>query len=159
MEYDDLFDNNSAVDRKVAKLKDNAQHELTKLDVMAGAILAIDYMKARLVDSDADRLNRIESNTTTVVGVNRWTTGEHSPLITDDGSIMIFDPAVEQEQIGHLNQWRQERYSTAVSTTLAVLRLSASEGRNVMPTSIAAAKAGATTVEWAAQMHRVRRIP
>ena len=159
MEYDDLFDNNSAVDRKVAKLKDNAQHELTKLDVMAGAILAIDYMKARLVDSDADRLNRIESNTTTVVGVNRWTTGELSPLITDDGSIMMFDPAVKQEQIGHLNQWRQERYSTAVSTTLAVLRLSASVGRNVMPTSIAAAKAGATTVEWAAQMHRVRRIP
>ena len=82
LEYDDLFDGNPAVDRKVAELKESARHELTNLDAMGGAISAIEYMKARLVESNAERLNKIETNTTTVVGVNRWTDGEPSPLIT-----------------------------------------------------------------------------
>ena len=114
LEYDDLFDGNPAVDRKVAELKESARHELANLDAMGGAISAIEYMKARLVESNAERLNKIETNTTTVVGVNRWTDGEPSPLITEDGGIMVVDPAVEQDQINRLNQWRQDRNETAV---------------------------------------------
>jgi (2R)-ethylmalonyl-CoA mutase len=112
-------------------------------------------MKARLVESNAERLNKIETNTTTVVGVNRWTDGEPSPLITEDGGIMVVDPAVEQDQINRLNQWRQDRNETAVISALAALRQAAAEGHNIMPPSIAAAKAGATTGEWAAQMRAV----
>ena len=70
LNHDDLFDGNPAVDRKVAELKDSARHELANLDAMGGAISAIEYMKSRLVESNANRLNRIESNTTTVVGRN-----------------------------------------------------------------------------------------
>ena len=114
LEYDDLFDGNPAVDRKVAELKESARHELANLDAMGGAISAIEYMKARLVESNAERLNKIETNTTTVVGVNRWTDGEPSPLITEDGGIMVVDPAVEQDQINRLNQWRQDRNEAAV---------------------------------------------
>jgi (2R)-ethylmalonyl-CoA mutase len=155
LEYEDLFDGNPAIDRKVTELKDCARKELANLDAMGGAISAIDYMKSRLVESNADRLNRIETHETTVVGVNKWTAGESSPLMTGDSGIMLVDPAVEQEQIDRLAQWRRDRDKVAVTTALAALRHAANEGSNVMPASIAAAKAGATTGEWAAQMRAV----
>jgi ethylmalonyl-CoA mutase len=114
LEYDDLFDGNPAVDRKVEALKDGARAELANLDSMGGAISAIEYMKSRLVDSNAERLNRIERNETIVVGVNKWQQGEPSPLMTGDGGIMTVDPAVEAEQIGRLNDWRAARDAAAV---------------------------------------------
>ena len=155
LEFDDLFDGNPAVDRKVEELKEGARAELANLDAMGGAIEAIDYMKSALVQSNADRLNRIEAGETVVVGVNKYTSTEPSPLMTADGGIMVVDPAVEQAQIDSLNAWRANRDQDAVDAALADLRAAASEGRNVMPPSIAAAKAGATTGEWAAQMRHV----
>ena len=155
LEFDDLFDGNPAVDRKVEELKEGARAELANLDAMGGAIEAIDYMKSALVQSNADRLNRIEAGETVVVGVNKYTSSEPSPLMTADGGIMVVDPAVEQAQIDSLNAWRANRDQAAVDAALADLRAAASEGRNVMPPSIAAAKAGATTGEWAAQMRHV----
>ncbi|MGH1423193.1 MAG: methylmalonyl-CoA mutase family protein [Pseudooceanicola sp.] len=155
LEYDDLFDGNPAVDRKVAALKEGARAELANLESMGGAVKAIDYMKSRLVDSNAERVNRIERNETVVVGVNRWTEAEPSPLVGEDGGIMTVDPAVEAEQVGRLNAWRDARDAAAVAAALADLRAAAANGENVMPASIAAAKAGVTTGEWAAQMRSV----
>jgi (2R)-ethylmalonyl-CoA mutase len=155
LEFDDLFDGNPAIDRKVDELKEGARAELANLDAMGGAIEAIDYMKSALVQSNADRLNRIEAGETVVVGVNKYTSTEPSPLMTSDGGIMVVDPAVELAQIDNLNAWRANRDQGAVDAALADLRAAASEGRNVMPPSIAAAKAGATTGEWAAQMRHV----
>jgi (2R)-ethylmalonyl-CoA mutase len=155
LEYDDLFDGNPAVDTKVEQLKEGARHELSTLDGMDGAISSIEYMKSRLVDSNADRINKIERNETVVVGVNRFTIGEESPLTSGDGGIMVVDPAVENEQIGRLNLWRQDRDQTAVDKALANLRKAAADGENIMDPSVAAAKAGATTGEWAAQMRSV----
>ncbi len=155
LEYDDLFDGNPAVDAKVDALKDGARHELANLESMGGAIGAIDYMKSRLVESNAERLNRIEAGETVVVGVNKYQQGEASPLMTGDGGIMVVDPAVEQEQINRLNEWRAERDDEAVKKALADLRAAAEKGDNVVPPSIAAAKAGVTTGEWAAQMRSV----
>ena len=155
LEFDDLFDGNPAVDAKVEALKEGARQELATLDGMGGAIEAIDYMKARLVDSNAERLTRIEAGETVVVGVNKWQQGDPSPLMTGDGGIMVVDPAVEAEQIGRLKDWRSSRDDAAVKTALADLRAAAREGRNVMPASIAAAKAGVTTGEWAAEMRAV----
>ncbi|MBE1291507.1 MAG: protein meaA [Rhodobacteraceae bacterium] len=155
LEYDDLFDGNPAVDSKVEELKEGARRELVNLESMGGAIGAIDYMKSRLVDSNAERLNRIEAGDTVVVGVNKFQKGEASPLMTGDGGIMVVDPAVEQEQISRLAEWRNQRDSAAVEKALANLRAAAANGDNVMPASIAAAKAGVTTGEWAAQMRVV----
>jgi (2R)-ethylmalonyl-CoA mutase len=155
LEFDDLFDGNPAVDAKVEALKDGARHELANLDSMGGAVSAIEYMKSRLVESNADRLGRIERNETIVVGVNRWQQGEPSPLQTEDGGIMTVDPAVEAEQIARLKDWRAARDNGAVTSTLAALRTAAAEGRNVMEPSIACARAGVTTGEWAAQMRAV----
>ena len=155
LEYDDLFDGNPAVDAKVNALKEGARHELANLDSMGGAISSIEYMKSRLVDSNAERLNRIERNETVVVGVNKFTTGEPSPLMSGDGGIMVVDPAVEEDPISRLNVWRASRDEAAVAKALNDLRKAAAEGQNVMAPSIAAAKAGVTTGEWAAQMRAV----
>ncbi|WP_103763787.1 protein meaA [Roseovarius confluentis] len=155
LEYEDLFDGNPAVDARVEQLKESARQELETLDSMGGAIGAIEHMKARLVDSNADRLGRIEAGETTVVGVNKFTTSEPSPLQSEDGGIMRVDPATEAEQIHRLNAWREERDDDAVKTALAALREAASKNENIMPASIAAAKAGVTTGEWAEQMRQI----
>lgn len=155
LEFDDLFDGNPAVDAKVEALKDGARHELETIDGMGGAISSIEYMKSRLVDSNAERLNKIEREETIVVGVNKFTNGEPSPLTAGDGGIMVVDPAVEQDQIDRLNTWRQTRNAKEVSLALAELRAAAQAGKNIMPPSIRAAKAGVTTGEWAEQMRAV----
>ncbi|MEM7641885.1 MAG: methylmalonyl-CoA mutase family protein [Pseudomonadota bacterium] len=155
LEYGDLFDGSPVVAAKVAELKDGAREELARIDGMGGAVEAIDYMKGRLVDANADRLGGIERGETTVVGVNAWQDGEASPLVDSDGGIMVVDPGVEADQIGRLDAWRDARDGDAVETALAALRAAASAGENIMPPSIAAAKAGVTTGEWAGVMRGV----
>ena len=148
LEYDDLFDGNPAVDRKVEALKDGAREELARIDAMGGAVAAIEYMKGRLVESNSARIAKIESGETTVVGVNRWTDAAPSPLTAGDGSVMAADPAAEADQIARLSAWRESRDQGAVQTALNALRQAAASGANIMPASVAAAKAGATTGEW-----------
>ena len=154
LEYGDLFDGNPVVDAKVEALKDGARAELATLEGMGGAVASIEYMKCRLVDSNAERLNRIEAGETVVVGVNKWTDGEPSPLQTEDGGIMTVDPAVEADQIARLNAWRAARDDAEVAAALEGLRKAAREGENIMPASIRAARAGVTTGEWAEEMRK-----
>ena len=152
LEYDDLFDGNPAIDRKVAALKDGARAELAQIDAMGGAVAAIDYMKGRLVEANAERIGRIETKETVVVGVNRWTEGAPSPLTAGDGAIMVVDAAAEADQLDRLTEWRSTRDDAAVKAALAALRQAAASGENIMPASIAAAKAGCTTGEWGAMV-------
>ncbi|PHQ94630.1 MAG: protein meaA [Marinosulfonomonas sp.] len=148
LEYDDLFDGNPAIDRKVEELKSGARAELAQIDGMGGAVAAIEYMKSRLVDSNAARIAKIETGETTVVGVNRWVEAEASPLTSGDGSIMVADPAAEADQIMRLTAWREVRDEAALKSALADLRRAALSGENIMPASIKAARAGVTTGEW-----------
>ena len=155
LEYGDLFDGNPAVTAKVEDLKQGARQELATLDSMGGAIAAIDYMKSRLVESNAERLNRIEANETIVVGVHRWREGEPLPLTAGDGGIMVVEPGVEADQVARLEAWRNARDPAAIEAALRALREAAQKGANIMPPSIAAAKAGVTTGEWAGVMRQV----
>jgi (2R)-ethylmalonyl-CoA mutase len=148
LEYNDLFDGNPAVDRKVEALKDGARAELKTIDAMGGANEAIEYMKSRLVESNAARITDIEGGHTTVVGVNRFQQHEESPLTAGDEAIMVADADAEADQIARLIVWREARDQAAVDKALADLRQAAQSGANIMPASIAAAKAGATTGEW-----------
>jgi (2R)-ethylmalonyl-CoA mutase len=148
LEYEDLFDENPAVERKVAALKEGARAELALIDSMGGAVEAIEYMKSRLVDSNAARIGQIESGDMTVVGVNAYQNGEASPLTSGDDAIMTVDPKTEAEQIERLTRWRDARDAQAVTDALRDLRTAALDGSNIMPPSIAAAKAGVTTGEW-----------
>jgi (2R)-ethylmalonyl-CoA mutase len=154
LEFDDLFDGNPAVDRKVEELKQGARAELAQIDAMGGAVAAIDYMKGRLVEANAERIGRIETRETVVVGVNRWTEAAPSPLTSGDGSIMQADPEAEADQIARLTAWRAARDPAAVARALDALRQAAATGANVMPASIAAAKAGVTTGEWGAMVRQ-----
>ncbi|MDA0720505.1 MAG: methylmalonyl-CoA mutase family protein, partial [Proteobacteria bacterium] len=99
LEFDDLFDGNPAIDRKVAELKNGARAELAQIDGMGGAVKAIGYMKSRLVESNAARITGIETGSTTVVGVNKWQAGEPSPLTAGDDAIMVADPKAEADQL------------------------------------------------------------
>ncbi len=155
LEYEDLFDGNQVVEAKVESLKESARYELHTIETQGGALNAIEYMKSRLVESNTDRLQNIERNVTTVVGVNKFTKTETSPLVSGDGGIMIVDPAVEKDQIDRLNLWRSNRNEKLVNKALLSLRQAALNGKNIMPHSIEAAKAGATTGEWAQEMRDI----
>ncbi len=148
LEYGDLFEGNPVVAAKVEELKELARAELAQIDAMGGAVAAIEHMKSRLVEANAERIARIEKAETTVVGVNRFTTTEPSPLTAGEGAIMVVDEAAEADQIARLRAWRAARDGAAVARALADLRRAAAAGENIMPASIAAAKAGATTGEW-----------
>ncbi len=148
LEYEDLFDGNPAVTRKVDALKAGARAELAQIDGMGGAVAAIEYMKSRLVEANADRIGSIETGATTVVGVNRWTEAEDSPLTAGEDTIMVADADAEADQIARLVAWREARDQRAVQKALQELREAAASGQNIMGPSIAAARAGATTGEW-----------
>ncbi|MCC7251193.1 protein meaA [Hyphomicrobium sp.] len=155
LEYGDIFDGSAEITRKVEQLKEQAKAELATIERMGGAIAAIDYMKRRLVESNSARLRQIETGELVVVGVNRWTETEPSPLTAGEGAIMVVDPAVEAEQVERLKAWRAARDAKAVAKTLADLEAAAKEGRNIMESSIACAKAGVTTGEWGTTLRRV----
>lgn len=155
LEYGDIFDGSTEIDRKVAQLKEEAKAELATIDAMGGAVDAIDYMKRRLVESNTDRLSHIETGAQIVVGVNKWTETEPSPLTAGEGAIMVVDPALEALQVERLKAWRAERDDKAVQATLAELERAAKEGSNIMEPSIAAARAGVTTGEWCATLRKV----
>ncbi|KXJ58357.1 MAG: protein meaA [Thalassospira sp. Nap_22] len=157
LEYEDLFDGNPAIERKVGALKQGARAELAKIDEMGGAIAAVDrgYMKQELVRSNALRLADIESGLTKVIGVNAFTETEPSPLTSGEKSILTVDDMAEQDQIEKLKAWRSERNQAEVDATLTDLKSAASEGRNIMESSIACAHAGVTTGEWSETLREV----
>jgi (2R)-ethylmalonyl-CoA mutase len=155
LEYDDIFDGSVAIAKKVAALKEEAKAELETIEKMGGAVAAIDYMKRRLVESGTGRLSQIETGDLTVVGVNRFKETEPSPLSGGTDAIMVVDPAVEVEQIERLKAWKANRDAKKVSTALAEVERAAKEGRNIMESSIAAAKAGVTTGEWGTTLRKV----
>jgi ethylmalonyl-CoA mutase len=150
LEYGDIFDGSSEISRKVAVLKEEALAELAKIDALGGAAAAVEsgYMKSKLVESNTARLEAIEAGEQVVVGVNRFTGGEPSPLTAGDNQIMVVPPHVEAEQIARLNAWREQRDAKAARAALEELSQAAKEGRNMVEPSIAAAKAGVTTGEW-----------
>lgn len=157
LEYDDLFDGNPAIERKVGLLKEGARAELAKIDEMGGAITAVDrgYMKQELVRSNARRLTDIETGLTKVIGVNAYTETEASPLTSGEKSILTVDDMAEQEQIEKLKEWRSGRDQAAVARSLADLEAAAREDRNIMESSIACAHAGVTTGEWSETLRQV----
>jgi (2R)-ethylmalonyl-CoA mutase len=155
LEFGDVFDGSKEVARKVEELKAEAKAELRRIEDMGGAVAAIDYMKQRLVESNAERVNRIEAGEQTVVGVNRWKETEPSPLSAGESMIEVVDEQVEREQIARLEAWRAERDAGAVKQALDDLARAAKEGRNVMEPSITCAKAGVTTGEWGACLRAI----
>jgi (2R)-ethylmalonyl-CoA mutase len=157
LEYGDIFDGNPAIAAKVAALKEEAVAELKKIDELGGAAAAVElgYMKSKLVESNTARLEAIEAGEQIVVGVNKFTEGEPSPLTAGDNQIMVVPEHVEAEQIARLNAWRAQRDAKAAQAALDELVRAANEGRNMVEPSIAAAKAGVTTGEWGAVLRGV----
>jgi (2R)-ethylmalonyl-CoA mutase len=150
LEYGDIFDGSSEIARKVAELKEAAKEELKRIEEMGGAVKAVDtgYMKQQLVESNTARLEAIERGEQVVVGVNKFTESEHSPLADVAEAILTVKEEAERGQIEKLKAWRAERDDIAVKAALAGLKQAATGNANIMPASIRCAKAGVTTGEW-----------
>ncbi|MFD0986064.1 methylmalonyl-CoA mutase family protein [Methyloligella solikamskensis] len=148
LEYGDIFDGSEEIEAKVAELMEEARAELAKIDEMGGAMKAIDYMKDSLIASNAARIEAIETGELVLVGVNKYTETEESPLAAGENDIFTVPEHVEMEQVAALEEWRKQRDDQAVQDALRELKSAAQEGRNIMEPSIAAAKAGVTTGEW-----------
>ncbi len=155
LEYGDIFDGSPVIAGKVAELKAAARAELAAIEEMGGAVAAIATMKRRLVESNSARLARIESGEQVVVGVNRFTESEPSPLSTGEGAILTIPEGVEEGQVERLVAWRAARDGAAVKAALGALEAAAKEGRNIMGPSIDCAKAGVTTGEWGGALRQV----
>jgi (2R)-ethylmalonyl-CoA mutase len=159
LEYPDIFAGSKVMEALVSELLDGARAEMALVAEHGGAVEAVPYMKAALVDSHRERIRRIESGEQVVVGQNRFRESEESPLTADaEGGILVVDPALEAEQVQALHRWRAERDQAAVDRALAELAAAAGaeEGeQNLMTPTIAAARAGATTGEWARTLRDV----
>jgi (2R)-ethylmalonyl-CoA mutase len=155
LEYEDLFDGSHVVAAKVAALKEQALAELARIDGLGGAVAGVGYMKAALVESNAARVRAVETGGSVVVGVNRYTESAESPLSAGESSIETVDPRLEAGVVAALARWRAQRDAGAVQASLAALREAAAIGANIMPPSIACAKAGVTTGEWAGALREV----
>jgi (2R)-ethylmalonyl-CoA mutase len=151
LDYPDIFEGSKVMEGLVSELAEGADAEMTQVAERGGAVEAVPYMKAQLVESNRERLARIERGELKVVGQNCFTEGEDSPLTTgEDGGILTPDPAVERERIAALEEWRSERDQSAVDRALEQLAAAAADqGANLLPATIEAAKAGVTTGEWA----------
>ncbi len=151
LEYGDIFDGSRVMEGLVAELVQGAREEMARVAEMGGAVEAVDYMKGALVASHRERLRRIETGEQTVVGINRFTQSEPSPLVASgDGGILVVDPEVEAECGAAVRQWRAQRDQTKVDEALTELaRVARNDRENIMPATIAAARAGVTTGEWA----------
>jgi ethylmalonyl-CoA mutase len=150
LEYPDIFEGSKVMDGLVAELVEGAHEEMRHVAELGGAVEAVDYMKSALVESHRERWRRIEAGELTVVGMNRFTSTEPSPLTADaDGGILVVDPEVEAQQRAAVAKWREQRDQAAVDAALEELaRVARAHDENIMPATIAAARAGATTGEW-----------
>ncbi len=157
LEYPDIFEGSKVMDGLVAEVLEGARSEMAVVAEHGGAVKAVDYMKAALVDSHRERLRRIEAGELTVVGLNRFTESEPSPLMQGaDGGILTVDADVEAHQREAVELWRAGRDQAAVDAALAeVARVARSADENIMPATIAAARAGATTGEWSRTLREV----
>jgi (2R)-ethylmalonyl-CoA mutase len=150
LDYGDIFDGSGEITRKVEELKQQAREELERIGEMGGAVAAVDtgYMKQQLVESNTARLEAIERGDQVVVGVNKYLESEPSPLAAAADAILTVPEEAERGQIERLKAWRDARDNAAVAAALNDLKRAATSGSNIMPTSIACAKAGVTTGEW-----------
>jgi len=150
LEYPDIFTGSEVMEGLIGEFTAGAKDEMAVVAEKGGAVAAVPYMKARLVESHRERFTRIENGEQKVVGLNCYETTEDSPLTASaDGGIMKPDPEVERERVEALNEWRSGRDQAAVDATLAEVARVAGTDENIMPSTIAAARAGATTGEWA----------
>ena len=156
LEFGDIFDGSEEIDRKVEELKEQARAELKRIQEIGGAVAAIDYMKEALIASNAARVEAIEKGEQVLVGVNAYTETEPSPLSASGiEGIQTVGEAVAIERIAALQAWRRDRDDKAMRQALVDLKSAAEEGRNIMPPSIEAAKAGVTTGEWGQVLREV----
>ncbi|HSK58634.1 MAG TPA: protein meaA [Actinomycetospora sp.] len=158
LDHDDVFAGSHVMEAKTASIVEGARAEMAKVAEMGGAGPAVDsgYMKSQLVSSLAQRRMRLESGEDTVVGVNKFTSTEPSPLQAEGAeAIFTVERSVEEEAARAVQEWRSARDQEAADAALARLRAAATTDENLMEATLACARAGVTTGEWAGALRDV----
>ncbi len=155
LEFDDIFDGNKNIDKKVNELKNGAKKTIAQIDKMGGALSAIEFMKTELVKANTERLKSIENGNKTIVGVNKFKETDASPLTNSTNNFLFINPETQKKQIDLLQSWKKNRNEKEVKTALKTLEKAARKGKNIIRPSIEAAKAGVTTGEWGSLMRSI----
>ena len=155
LEFDDIFDGNKNIDKKVNELKNGAKKTIAQIDKMGGALSAIEFMKTELVKANTERLRSIENGNKTIVGVNKFKETDASPLTNSTNNFLFINPETQKKQINILQSWKKNRDEKEVKTALNALEKAARKGKNIIRPSIEAAKAGVTTGEWGSLMRSI----
>ena len=155
LEFDDIFDGNKNIDKKVNELKNGAKKTIAQIDKMGGALSAIEFMKTELVKANTERLRSIENGNKTIVGVNKFKETDASPLTNSTNNFLFINPETQKKQINILQSWKKNRDEKEVKAALNTLEKAARKGKNIIRPSIEAAKAGVTTGEWGSLMRSI----
>ena len=155
LEFDDIFDGNKNIDKKVNELKNGTKKTIAQIDKMGGALSAIEFMKTELVKANTERLRSIENGNKTIVGVNKFKETDASPLTNSTNNFLFINPETQKKQISLLQSWKKNRNEKEVKTALKTLEKAARKGKNIIRPSIEAAKAGVTTGEWGSLMRSI----
>ena len=155
LEFDDIFDGNKNINKKVNELKNGAKKTIAQIDKMGGALSAIEFMKTELVKANTERLRSIENGNKTIVGVNKFKETDASPLTNSTNNFLFINPETQKKQINILQSWKQNRDEKKVKNALSTLEKAARKGKNIIRPSIEAAKAGVTTGEWGSLMRSI----
>ncbi|HEX9159652.1 MAG TPA: methylmalonyl-CoA mutase family protein [Rhizomicrobium sp.] len=157
LEHEDIFDGSDVIEATTERLVAQIKAEIARIVALggAGSAAALAYMKERLVLSNAARIESIESGSEIRVGVNAYSETESSPLTAGAKQFLTVNETAEDHQIASLRDWRTKRDANGVKESLATLEKAARGAENIVPASIACAKAGVTTGEWAETLRRV----
>ncbi len=156
LEYQDIFEGSIVIEEKVKNLKDEAYKEISKIDKMGGAVIALEkgYMKESLVKSLSQRSYDIETKSKKIIGVNCFEETEVSPLTVDE-SIQTVDEKVVENKVSSLQEYKKNRDEAIIEENLQKLKSAVKNSENIMPISIECAKAGVTTGEWAGALREL----
>lgn len=155
LEFDDIFDGNKNIDKKVNELKNGAKKTIAQIDKMGGVLSAIEFMKTELVKANTERLRSIENGNKIIVGVNKFKETDASPLTNSTNNFLFINPETQKKQINLLQSWKKNRNEKEVKTALKTLEKATRKGENIIRPSIEAAKAGVTTGEWGSLMRSI----
>lgn len=156
LEYQDIFEGSIIIEEKVKSLKDEAYKEISKIDKMGGAVVALEkgYMKESLVKSLSQRSYDIETKSKKIIGVNCFEETEVSPLSVDE-SIQKVDEKIVKNKVSSLQKYKKNRDQAIIEENLQKLKFAVKNSENIMPISIECAKAGVTTGEWAGALREL----
>jgi methylmalonyl-CoA mutase N-terminal domain/subunit len=133
-----------AIERVTDDIERGARTILEEIERLGGTLAAIEsgYIQRRIQESAYRAQRAIDAGEAVVVGVNRFASDTATPA-----QVLAIDPETERGQIDRIRELRAGRDRAAWRAALDEVAARARDGRNLVPTIIAAVEARATVGE------------